>query len=240
MVGTTAALRVSMHSLDAFLNSVASKETKRQYRSRIALFLNFAYENGTIEEKAQKFIEEGRKDKNMALEWVAAYMLLQKSKYDARTITAGTLRNYFKPIRVFCEFNEIQIPWKRVTRGLPRMRKFGQDRAPTTEEIRKLIEYPDRRIKAIVLLMSASGIRVGAWDHLRWGHIQPMSIDGKVVAAKMNVYAGEPEEYPTFITTEAYYAIKEWMDLRAEQGEKVSPSSWVMRDLFRTATMVPA
>jgi hypothetical protein len=29
--------------------------------------------------------------------------------------------------------------------GLPRVRKFGDDRAPTIEEIRKVIEYPDRR-----------------------------------------------------------------------------------------------
>jgi hypothetical protein len=38
---------------------------------------------------------------------------------------------------------------KKIRKGLPRVRKFGEDRAPTIEEIRKIIEYPDRgRIKA--------------------------------------------------------------------------------------------
>jgi hypothetical protein len=52
------------------------------------------------------------------------------------------------------------------------------------------VEYPDRRIKAIVHTMSSSGIRIGAWDCLKWEHTRPVEKDGKVVAAKLIVYAG--------------------------------------------------
>jgi hypothetical protein len=52
------------------------------------------------------------------------------------------------------------------------MKLAANDRAPTFEEIRKLVEYPDRRIKPIVYTMCASGIRLGAWDYyLRWKHV---------------------------------------------------------------------
>ena len=41
--------------------------------------------------------------------------------------------------------------------------------------------------------MSSSGIRVGAWDYLRWGHIQPIKRHEKIVAAKIVIYAGDYE-----------------------------------------------
>lgn len=69
--------------------------------------------------------------------------------------------------------NDILVPWKRITRGLPKGRKAADDRAPTIEEIRKIVEYPDRRIKPIVYTMVSSGIRLGAWDYLKWGAHQP-------------------------------------------------------------------
>jgi hypothetical protein len=71
---------------------------------------------------------------------------------------------------MFCEVTDIIIPWKKITRGLPRGKRYADDRAPTIEEICKIIEYPDRRIKPIVYTMTSSGIRVGAWDHLKWDH----------------------------------------------------------------------
>jgi hypothetical protein len=78
---------------------------------------------------------------------------------------------------LFCESSDIQIPWKKITRGLPRARQAANDRAPTIEEIQKLIEYPDRRIKPIVYVMVSSGIRLGAWDYLKWKHVIPFTDD---------------------------------------------------------------
>lgn len=46
--------------------------------------------------------------------------------------------------------------------------------------------------------MASSGIRLGAWEYMKWGNIQPIEKEGEVVAAKIIVYAGEEDEYFSF------------------------------------------
>ena len=65
-----------------------------------------------------------------------------------------------KAIKLFCEMADIPIAWKKITRGLPKERKYADDRVPTIEELQKLVQYPDRRIKAIVYTMASSGARL--------------------------------------------------------------------------------
>ena len=45
--------------------------------------------------------------------------------------------------------NNLILNWKRIRRGLPHGREAANDRAPTLEEIQRLVEYPDRLIKSI-------------------------------------------------------------------------------------------
>jgi hypothetical protein len=91
---------------------------------------------------------------------------------------------------------------------------------PTLQEIRSLCEYPDRRIKAVVYVMTSSGIGLGAWNYLKWKHVIPIYKEEKLAGAKLIVYAGESEEYFTFITPEAYLELKKWIDYRKQCGEK--------------------
>jgi integrase len=140
--------------------------------------------------------------------------------------------------------NDLELNWKRIRRGLPKAKSSANDRAPSIEEIRKLVDYPDRRIKAIVYVMCSGGIRIGAWEFLKWKHIIPIQNEqqqaaGQIIAAaKMIVYADEPEQYYTFITPEAYSALKEWIDFRQLHGEKITGESWLMRDLWQTTNVV--
>ena len=76
-------------------------------------------------------------------------MQFQKERVEKEEITGATLKNFIKSIKIFCDCADIDIPWKKVTRGLPKGRQAANDRAPTLEEIHKLVEYPDRRIKPI-------------------------------------------------------------------------------------------
>ncbi len=86
--------------------------------------------------------------------------------------------------------------------------------------------------------MASSGIRIGAWDFLQWKHCKPVfNENGEVIAAKLVVYAGDIEEYYTFVTSEAYNSLKEWIDFRSSYGEKITDNSWLMRDLWQTTNI---
>jgi hypothetical protein len=56
--------------------------------------------------------------------------------------------------------------------------------------------------------------------------------NGKIIAAKVIVYAGEDDQYFTFITAEAYTTLELWMKYRGGCGEQITNDSWVMRDLW--------
>jgi hypothetical protein len=102
---------------------------------------------------------------------VFRFVLYQNERIGREEITSGTLRNYVKAVKLFCRMNRINIFWDIISRSLPKVKQHANDRIPTVEEIKKLIEYPDRRIKPIVLLSLSTGIRVGAWDYIKWKHI---------------------------------------------------------------------
>jgi hypothetical protein len=54
--------------------------------------------------------------------------------------------------------NDIVLNWKKITRGMIREKQHGDDRAPTLDELRELVKYPDRRVRPIVLVMLSSGL----------------------------------------------------------------------------------
>ena len=116
-------------------------------------------------------LQKGLRNPNWAFNCIVNFLQFQKERVEKAEITGATLRNFVKAIKLFCEMSDIPITWKKITRGLPKLEDMLMIRAPTIEEIQKICEYPDRRIKGIVYTMASSGIRLGAWDYLRWKHI---------------------------------------------------------------------
>jgi hypothetical protein len=204
------------------LYALKSSESKRQYPRRFKMFLDFLKLEGPLEEQAKQFLIKARQDPQWVQDNLRDFIAFQIERVGHGKIAESTISNYYKATKLFCEMNGSAqlINWKLITRGMPRGRQAAIDRAPTIEEIQKLVEYPDRRIKPIVYTMISSGVRIGAWDYLQWKHITPLTNDkGEVIAAKLIVYAGDREEYYTFITAEAFLSLKEWMDFRASYGD---------------------
>lgn len=231
-------LEYEVNPITNFLFALNAPETKRQYPKRLEVFFDFLGLNGTFENKALTFYEIAFKDPKWLSYKLVEFTQYQKERVQRNEIVESTIPNYFKAIKLFCVMNDITINWQKLNKGIPTGKKAAEDRTPTKDEVSRLLEYPDRRVRPIVLVMISSGIRIGAFDSLRWKHVIPLQDDkGKTVAAKIMVYPGDKEEYFTFITFEAYNALKDWMDFRESFGEKITGESWIMRDIWQTTNV---
>jgi integrase len=189
-------------------------DTRRQYPARLRRFFGFIGVEGTkLEQQCENFVSRAHEDPTYGFGTLVKFLDHMNGKVRKKEIAFGTVKNYYKSIKRFYDMNSLNLNWKLVSSGLLPSRKSTNDRAPTKEEIRRLVEYLDPRIKAIVYMSVSGGFRVAAWDWLLWKRVVPQfsKETGEIVAAKTIIYAGEPEEYFTFITPEAYNALKSWM-----------------------------
>jgi hypothetical protein len=215
-----------------FVYAIRSPTTKDTYLRRLRIFFNhirLMSNDESMEVRCKHFADRAKAEPKWTFSKVIEFLQFQKERVENKEISSATLRNFVKAIKLFCEMTDIELKWKKITRGLPKTRRYADDRAPTLEEIQKIAEYPDRRIKAIVYTMASSGIRLSAWDYLQWGHIKPFEENGEIVAAKAIIYPGDTEEYYTFITAEAYHELRKWIDYRRNAGEEINGKSWIMR-----------
>jgi integrase len=217
---------------------LGSPESIRQYPQRLKVFFDFLEIDGEIIEQATIFVKRYKHDKDGELEkQLMMFARYQKERVNRKEISPSTVPNYFKSIKLFCQANRLSniVEWKLVSKGMPRGFKSADDRAPTLEEIQKLLEFPDRRIGPLVLTLVSSGIRIGAFETLKWKHITPIYNKDKsdLLAAKILVYPGDREQYYSFLTPEAYTSLEEWMKYRSKCGEEITKESYVMRDIWR-------
>ena len=225
------------NAYSTFLLGLKAPETQRQWPKRLKFFLDFVDVTGNnLEERANLLYELIQKEGSQWLQkQLLDFVFYQKRRIENKEIADSTVSNYFKPIKLFCDMNNILVNWKLISKGIPRERTAARDRIPNLTEIRKLLDAPDRRLKPIILTMISSGIRSGAWQELKKKHVIPQKDkNGNIVAAKLLVYAGDREEYYTFITLEAYLALSNWMKFREGYGEKITEESWLMRNMWRT------
>ena len=224
--------------LSLFLSLLGSPESKRQYPQRLQVFFNFLGLEGDIKDQSTSFIKQYKKQDGEELErQLIMFAAHQKDRVVKKEISPSTVPNYFKAIKLFCEANRMgrNVGWKVVSKAIPRGFSAADDRAPTLEEIQKLLEFPDRRIKPLVLILVSSGIRIGAFEQLKWKHITPLyrNETNELIAAKILVYPGDREQYYSFLTPEAYNTVKDWMDYRSLCGEDITKESLVMRDIWQ-------
>ena len=115
-----------------FIYALKAAETKRQYPHRLDKFLTFMNLQGTIEEKCSKLYDMANHDLNLFQSNVIRFIVFQKERIQGKVISEGTLSNYIKAIKLFCNMNDIMINWKKIGKGMPPEKHNADDRIPTS------------------------------------------------------------------------------------------------------------
>ena len=109
---------------------------------------------------------------------------------------------------------------KKVTRYLGEYKRVVRDEAYSIEHIQTTLQNADHRMRMIILLLAATGCRVGSLPALTLGNLTKLPNYGLY---RIVLYEGTNNEYYTFTTREcAATGIDTYLQYRQRCGEKIS------------------
>lgn len=199
-----------------FFSSIKSQATKNAYAVYLRKYvqtLNYQSINDLLTVKDTKQIE------NQLINFII------KMKEDGMNFRA--LSNYVCPVISFYKINDIMLNTRKITRFMPQQIRVKKNRGYSYEEIRKLLDIADERLRVVILLLASCGCRIGAIPLL---HVR--DLEKKDGIYKITVYENDREEYFTFCTPECVQAIDAYLDMRKRYGEKIGPDSILIREQF--------
>ena len=150
-----------------FIFALNSPSTKEKCVPRLNMFFEFNNLDGAIQDKCSIFVKNTKDQPSWAAGRLIKYLQMNKDRVERKEITGATLLNNVKVVKLFCEMNDILLPWKRITRGLTKARRYADDRAPTLQEICKIIEYPDLEDQEMILFCECFPAAVWEYERCR-------------------------------------------------------------------------
>lgn len=146
---------------------------------------------------------------------------LQSEEY-----SPGHIANCVKAVKTLFRVNglRLELPYK--------LKRYvvSKDRAPTPEEIVRLLDLADLRGKVIVSMLSLGAFRLGTLCCLRYRHVRH-DLERNDVPVHIHVEAaitkGKYHDYDTFIGAEAVDYLKAYLQMRRNGGlpNKIPPEA---------------
>ncbi len=180
----------------------------------------YALLNGEVnpEEKVDKFIDYGLGEQAKAHNHV---------------------RNNVFGIKKWFELNGVKVDWKKIE--LPTSTEIQEeDRAPTKDELKRLLNHGTARDRAIIFCDSSSGLRVGTLFSLKKGDLDTNYPDvarlivqrqrGRKFTSKRRGTVGRL--FCTFITPEAKTSLLQYFHEREAAGEILTNESPLIGDNY--------
>lgn len=198
-----------------FLNSVASKYTRDSYKFFLQKYLDFWGYKDTND-----FLTRDPKEiQNELIEFIINSKEKGMKRY--------AITNYIKPVMSLCKISDIMLNTKKINKFMPPVVRSRKTLGYSHAQIQALLDIADERMRAVILLLSSTGIRIGAVPGLKAGSCEEIKD-----LYKITIYENEPEEYTVFCTSECRKAIDAYLDMRKRYGEVIKDASPLVREQF--------
>ena len=205
-----------------FVSSINAEATKRNYEYCMKRFLKHC---------------------NMDLETLLKLPQLELSNLIIRYLYSQKISTQYKTvimatIKHACDMNDVILNWKKIKKFIKNDKTgneiAGKDRGYNHEEIQKILNFSDQRLKTAFLILASTGIRIGALQSIKISDLE--RIDNLY---KVTVYAGdEDEQYITYCTPECAKEIDAYLEFRTRRGEKITLDSYLLVKKFGVSSKV--
>ncbi|MDF2422735.1 MAG: site-specific integrase [Nitrosopumilus sp.] len=193
-----------------FEQSIKSEHTREGYSRGLRYFMEFI--------KVQSYDQLLEGDQKGIQEKVEDYTISLKNR-----ISPNSFGMRLAPIFLFYAINDIILNTIKIKKMFPAKVKVSGYNAYSRNDIETMLSCTNKkRTKAIILVFSSTGARVGAIVGLNVGDIlDTVRNDCKC----LRFYARDREEYFGFLTPEATRALNEYLEQRRKSGEKLDEQS---------------
>ena len=246
--------------LERFRRGIKADKTLSSYTTTLKSVLCIGLKNvlhNTYEERVEELVKMAKEDpgrvRNILIMLVGLWIEQTKLKgSDPKYMAPGSIRANLTPVQKLLNMNGVPLAWKMIFGTCPGMSQGSSNPGWTRDDIRRMLQKAINPLtRAAILIMASSGVRSGGLE-LNWGDIDPVYLkDGKPVTgedapemrgtaepecAMMIVYRGEPEEYITFMSQEAYKAL---MKYKANWEEEVGRAPGPKDPVFKKSGHKP-
>jgi len=189
-----------------YLDIYESKCTVRNYKSSLRTFFNVLYgKTDPLEDLARQYLEEKRNYE----EDIEALLISLKGR------PPKTVRTKIGSIKVFLVENDVELNgkfWKRISGKIKGSRAWTEDKIPSQEEFRRILNHLPLPSKALSLVLLSSGIRIGEALQLVPEDLELNEDPARIKIKGAYTKTGNPRT--SFMSREAKEVLTEWLKVR--------------------------
>ena len=169
-------------------------------------------------------------------------------------LSSSCINLNFCSMKLFYFMNDVRINKEKIGKFLGESKKKNVNRGYNHDEIKKLLDAADIRMKVVISVLASTGMRIGALTPLKLSQVKKVAgtegnskiqiseqqgVDAGLTRQatttniyKFIIYENTREEYITFCTPECADYIDSYFEYRTRCGEQLKEDSYLIREQF--------